>query len=204
MRNAESRGRAELDQAFDIKSGNILQKAIKFHLKPRNPSFTKRTLEYLGVPIFRKCVNQIPKILRKDIPIKQSNHYTLNRYSLDSLLNFVIYGTLFNECVHTVSYLLALYYLFQDSQFKGERTALNISLVVLGLIVFMIDNYIHLLQRYNRAEMYLLIEKQRNAFPNSHRMKLNSHVNLWSLNIPDDWKSPMYVEQSVLDHFTQF
>lgn len=124
---------------------------------------------------------------KKTSRLTNETNYNLGRLDLDGLLNHISYAIFFNEVVHWGVAILsvpgAYIALLKEPTWAYQQPGSSL----LFFSVMFLNTHILMTQRYNRAEIVLLIDRLRARFPNSPRLKIKRYKNRFALEIPDDW-----------------
>ncbi len=143
-------------EMLDTANGNLLQRAVKMWIKPRNPEGTIRLMKQLQVDKFQAipvgAMRRMKKAMGVDKQI-QSN-YTLGKPNLNSMVDFATHQNTLNEAIHLFGMswcTMALLPLLASGRIDGA--------VIINFGAFMVNTYCVLAQRYSRARISIAIDR---------------------------------------------
>jgi hypothetical protein len=160
---------------LDTASGNLLQRAIKMWIIPRDPEGTIRLMEKLKVHKFQAIPVGVFKKMRKAAGIDKQfqSNYTLGKPNLNSMVDFATNQNTLNEIIHLFGMINGIIILL-PFLISGRVEALTLSL-------FMINTYCVLAQRYSRARISIVIDK---ALARKKNFNPKEYKNLLRLKLP--------------------
>lgn len=164
---------------LDTSAGNLLQRSVKAWITPRNPEGTIKLIEAMRVDVFQRallrCHNRwlVPKSWKE----KPGDNYTMPDGSLNSMVDFAMNKTSFNEAIHSVGVVAASALLL--SLIAEGRTDYP---VVFSVGALMEDIYCILAQRYTRARLSIAIDR---ALARNERFNVDEYRNVLRVKMPE-------------------
>jgi hypothetical protein len=147
-------------EMLDTASGNLLQRAVKMWIKPKNPEETIRLMKQLQVDKFQAIATGVMRRMKKAMGIDsafQTNYqtnYTLGKPNLNSMVDFATHKNTLNEIVHLFGmgwYTMSLLPFLASGKVGAG--------VIINFGAFMVNTYCVLAQRYSRARISIAIDK---------------------------------------------
>jgi hypothetical protein len=133
---------------------SFIGKAAEWYFKPKSFEKSGKIYEILGVKSFKKLPICLAKLVYKKNVTKHRNTYFIGKDKSPAALKKYEIEARINEMFHTPSAIVASY-VFMRELSQGDYC---FAIASFGVLAF--NTYCSMLQRYNRARIYNILEKK--------------------------------------------